>query len=86
MAINKILRNHSNIDIEPFFEWDTEEGERNLKALPYVIAWFDRAKDAGKDDVNCNIQERKLSAMFQFAKAMPLLFGGVATIKRDYIK
>ena len=23
------------------FEWDAEEGERNLKALPYVNDWFE---------------------------------------------
>ena len=47
VAIKKILQNHpyySNaLDMEPFFEWNMEgEGERNLKALPYVIAWFDK--------------------------------------------
>ena len=78
VAIKKILKHHPNIDMEPFFEWNMEgEGERNLKALPYVLAWFDRAREAiaGEDDGGSyNIDERKLSAMYQFAKAMPLLF------------
>ena len=54
------------------------EGEHDLKALPYVIAWFERAEEAVAGDEggeeNYNIGERKLSVMYQFAKAMPLLF------------
>ena len=47
VAIKKILKYHPNIDMEPLFEWNMEgEGERNLKALPYVIAWFERAQEA----------------------------------------
>ena len=46
-AIKKILTYHPRIDMVPFFEWNMEgEGERNLKALPYVIAWFERAERA----------------------------------------
>jgi len=78
VAIKKILKFHPNIDMEPFFEWNMEgEGERDLKALPYVIAWFDRAEEVvacGEGGDSYNIDERKLSAMYQFAKAMPLLF------------
>ena len=30
--------------MEPqLFKWGAEEGEQNLKALPYVINWFERA-------------------------------------------
>ena len=69
--------------MEPLFEWNMEgEGERNLKALPHVVAWFERAGEAVADDEggeeSCNIDERKLSAMYQFAKAMPLLFEPVS--------
>ena len=47
IAMRKILKYHPSIDMEPFFEWNMEgEGERNLKALPYVIAWFERAREA----------------------------------------
>ena len=44
-SIKKILKYHPNIDVEPLFEWGAEEDdeERNLKALPYVMGWFDRA-------------------------------------------
>ena len=63
--------------MEPFFEWNTEgEGERNLKALPYVVAWFDRAREAvadAEEGGNYNIGGRKLSAIYQFATTMPLL-------------
>jgi len=76
VAIKKILKYHPNIDMEPLFEWNMEgEGEHDLKALPYVISWFDRAGEAVADDGGSyNIDAKKLSAIYQFAKAMPLLF------------
>ena len=86
VAIKKILQNHSNIDMEPqLFEWGAEEGEQNLKALPYAINWFERAgvAVADEEEEQYNLDGRKLNAIFQFAKAMSLLFGGITTIKRD---
>ena len=76
VAIKKILNYHENIDMEPFFEWNTEgDGERNLKALPYVIAWFQRADEAvAEDRESYDLDTTKLSAIYQFAHAMPLLF------------
>ena len=53
------------------------DGERDLKALPYVVAWFDRAEEAvaGYEDVESyNIRAKMLSAIYQFACDMPLLF------------
>ena len=76
VAIRKILTFHPHIDMEPFFEWDME-GERNLKALPYIISWFERAHKAVAGDEggeSYNIDERKLTAIYQFAKAMPVMF------------
>ena len=84
VALQKILRYHPNIDMEPMFEWDAE-GEETLKALPYVVSWFDRAGVAVADvrGERNNVEERKLSAMFQFALAMPLLLVPVSHIKVD---
>ena len=88
-AIKKILQYHPNIDMEPMFEWNMEEGEeRNLKALPYVIAWFEKAKVAVAEEEDAEqecdrIEDRMLSAIFQFAKAMPLLFEGVVNVRVD---
>jgi hypothetical protein len=52
--------------MEPFYEWNMEgEGERDLKALPYIIDWFDSAGEAVAGDevgYSYNIDERKLSA------------------------
>ena len=71
-----------DIDIEQLFEWDSE-GEWSLKALPYVIAWFERATEAivsARDKewliipINRVVSLQKLSAIYQFAQAMPLLF------------
>jgi len=79
VAIKKVLKYHPNIDMEPLFHWNTEgEGERDLKALPYIIEWFEKAGEAVADDEggeeSYNIEGRKLSAIYQFAQAMPLLF------------
>ena len=78
VAIKKILKYHPNIDMTPFYEWNMEgDGERDLKALPYVVAWFDRAEEAvaGDEDVESyNIRAKMLSAIYQFACDMPLLF------------
>ena len=77
VAIKKILKYHPNMNMETLFEWNMEgEGERDLKALPYVIAWFGRAQDAvagGGGGERYNIEGRKLSAIYQFARAMPLM-------------
>ena len=77
VAIKKILKYHSNIDMGPMFEWDAED-EQSLKALPYVISWFERAGEAASAAEDrkggYNIEEQKLDAIFQFTRAMPLLF------------
>ena len=86
VAIKKILKYHPIIDMELLFEWGAdEEGEHTLKALPYVVSWFDRAKEAvaEEDGESYSIGERKLSAIFQFAKAMPLLLEGISQMKMD---
>ena len=76
VAIRKILKYHPNIEMEPLFEWDAE-GEQTLKALPHVVAWFERAEEAVADEDDnstYHVEKKKLSAIFQFAKAMPLFF------------
>ena len=86
VAITKILKYHPNMDMGPFFEWGMEEeGEQNLMALPHVVNWFERARVAVADEEEeqYNLGGRKLNATFQFVKSMPLLFGGIATIKED---
>ena len=87
VAIRKILSYHPNIDMKPLFEWDTEEdGEQTLKALPHVVDWFERAKEAvaGEGDRDYyHVEERQLSAIFQFAKSMPLLLEPISRIKVD---
>ena len=85
VAIKKILKYHPNIDMEPLFEWDTD-GEQSLKALPYIFDWFKRAGEAVAGDIDredYHVEEKKLSAIFQFAKAMPLLVVPASNIKED---
>ena len=70
------------LDMEPsFFEWNMEgEWEPNLKALPYIVAWLDRASEYNQNNDNedlansIGIGARKLSAIFQCATALPLFF------------
>ena len=66
VAIKKILRHHPHFDMEPFFEWD-------IGVLPNAIRWFDSAIDCTENvDSISYVERRKLSAIYQFAKAMPL--------------
>lgn len=84
VATRKILQYVDHLDMEPLFELDAEEGEQNLNALPYVMAWFERAEEYdefGKEEY-C-LAEKKLETIYQFAQAMPLLFVSVnPSIKR----
>jgi len=76
VAIKKILQYHPNIDMEPLFELD-EGRERTLKGLPLIIDWFERAKEAVVNDsgsYDYQVEKKKLSAIYQFAQAMPELF------------
>jgi len=75
VAFIKILKYHPNIDIESLFELD-KKGERNLKALPYIISWFQRARAATEhyETEEYHVESKKLSAMYQFVQAMPTLF------------
>ena len=80
VAIRKILTCHPNINMEAFFRWGKED-ERDLTALPYVLAWFERAGEVVYWGKSYNINRRKLNTIFQFARAMPLLFVPAAHIK-----
>ena len=101
--------------MEPLFVLASEEGERSLKALPYIIDWFERAMSAATEEgtgrhlertvseweahpiydevsddsddeeesYDYKVQERKLSAIYKFALAVPLLFVPVSHIKGE---
>ena len=73
--LSTLLKLNRTVDIEPLFELDTEDDERKQKALPYVIDWFGRVRETTQIDevVKC-IDSRKLSTIYQFARAMPLEF------------
>ena len=67
-AICKILQSHPDIDVTPLFEF-------NLKCLPLVVAWLEKAK-SNLDKVNESsdvFQCRQLSAVYNFIRGMPLL-------------
>ena len=72
--VSLLKLNHA-VDMEPLFELNADDDERNLKALPHVIDWFGRVRESTQDEEIVNrIDERKLSAIFQFARTMPLQF------------
>ena len=84
VAIEKVIKCHPNIDMEPLLNWNMEgECDQDLKALPYVISWFERALEALPGDMRHSIYKRKLTAIYQFAKALPLLFVPASHIKRN---
>ena len=66
VAMKKILKHHHHFDMQPFFEWD-------LKVLPIASNWFDRARSLDTND-EAGIDKRKLSAIYQFIRAMPTGF------------
>ena len=67
-AISKILHSHPDIDVTPLFQWE-------MKCLPLVVAWFEKAKSY-LDNVNEStesFQRRQLSTVYKFVRGMPLL-------------
>ena len=95
VAMKKILRHHPNIDMEPLFGWDMDD-EWTLKALPYVVEWFDKAwivKESEFDESHSAFvrelrrdrffSRRTLSSIYEFAKAMPLRFVPTDHVKSD---
>jgi hypothetical protein len=99
IAMKKILK-YNILNMEPLYDWDSED-EYSLKALPFVINWFERARKAvrpprtrverlmefhpRKDNPGrrYNIDERKLSAIYQFARDMPLMFVDQRVLRRS---
>jgi len=65
VAVKKIIKAHQNISMHPFFEWD-------LKVLPVAVKWFDNAISTANS--TSTIQQRKLSAIYQFIRGNPLLY------------
>lgn len=68
VAIRKILLHHPHIDMDPFFEWD-------LKMLPFVVSWIDRAScHAENENEEPSTPARKLNTIYQFARSMSFMF------------
>ena len=57
----------------------------NQEDSPYVISWFAKAEEAveNENSIVDHIHAKKLSAFYQFARAMPLLVIPVSHIKVD---
>jgi len=52
--------------MEPFLEWD-------LKVMLLAVNWFGRARAYAENDES-TIDTRKLSAIYHFARALPMMF------------
>ena len=76
-AMQKVLKYHRNLNMAPAFAWD-------LKLLPHLVDWFDEFRNRWKyncpDDfeeelggATAKLNKRKLSVMYQFVRAMPLM-------------
>jgi len=85
VAIKKILLYHPHIDMEPLFDLSLkgDDSERDLRALPHALSWFETAKEAIIEEeaiigelprAHNNLDIDKISAIYQFVTAMPLLF------------
>eukprot|EP00984_Skeletonema_dohrnii_P034230 scaffold33508_cov96-Skeletonema_dohrnii-CCMP3373.AAC.6 len=69
-AMNKILKSHPDLDMEPLFQW-------KLKLLPVVVDWFESARsrvlanDLGESIQRDSLPSRELSALYKFVRGMP---------------
>ena len=66
-AMIKILQNHNDFDMMPFFEWE-------FKVLPLMINWYERASSKMPVSFGQRIRRGKLSSIYQFVRGMPLLY------------
>ena len=66
IAITKILKHHNDFDLSRLFEWE-------YKFLPLIINWF-KAASSYSFVFEANIERRKLSSIYKFIRAMPLLY------------
>ena len=52
------------------------DAEQTLKALPYIVAWFHKAREVfanSSEEEGHDVEKRMLSAIYQFARAIPTL-------------
>ena len=68
VSICKILMSHSDLDMTPLLQW-------KLKLLPFVLAWFERARScrAYLRESIMKFERRELSVLYRFIRGLPLL-------------
>lgn len=62
VAALKIIRYHDHLDVTPMLEWD-------LKCLPLVVDWFDRAVMFSAHEEN--FETKKLDSVYQLVRGSP---------------
>eukprot|EP00984_Skeletonema_dohrnii_P031463 scaffold23977_cov123-Skeletonema_dohrnii-CCMP3373.AAC.3 len=71
-AMNKILKSHPDLDMEPFFQ-------SKLKLLPVVVNWFQSARsrmlanNLEETVQRDSLKSKELSALYKFVRGMPSL-------------
>ena len=68
VATVKVLQQHGDFEMQPFFEWE-------FKVLPMVLDWLETASACQMPQgFEPHIERRKLSCIYQFVRGMPLLY------------
>ena len=67
VAMQKIVHSHPHLDMRLFFEWE-------LKVLPIMIEWFTKATTSLDASFEGKIKKMRLSAIYDFIKAFPMLY------------
>ena len=78
VAIRKIIKYHPNAlaDMEPYLADWIGDDEQSLKGLSYIVDWFHKARETfanSSEEEGHDVEKRMLSAIYQFARAIPTL-------------
>jgi len=67
VAMRKILYHHSHFNMKPLFEWE-------VKVLPIMIKWFEKAASLYTNESEGKIQKMRLDCIYDFIKEFPMLY------------
>ena len=72
IVMKLILRSHTHFYMKQFCDW----GDLEVEVLPLAVSWFDRAGSLRELEEGMQSRDEmgKLSYIYQFARAIPLMF------------
>ena len=73
VAMEKIMKHHSHINVYPFFEWE-------LKVLPLLVTWFSKALTI--PIVGFDRKVMKFNAIYDFVRELPHMLVGCCNMDR----